>query len=65
MSLTDLTRYIEQLRTFLPKTEQHSDLLLTREGVVKRAGQLVHMDPTIVKTWNKMSAKVSIKIKGV
>ncbi len=57
----DLTGYIEQLRAFLPKSEQHGGPLIGEGGVVKGVGPLAQLDQTLVKAWDKMSAKVSEK----
>ena len=63
VSLTDLTSYIEQLRTFLPKPDKSGVGGVVGEGVVGKGvvvGPMTFVDQSLMKAWNQMTSKVSL-----
>ena len=68
VSLTDLTSYIEQLRTFLPKPDKSGVGGVVGEGVVGKGGMvgpMTYVDQALVKAWNQMTSKARDSIYAI
>ena len=60
VSLTDLTSYIQQLRTFLPKSDKSGMSGVGGEGVIGKGGvvgPMTYVDQALVKAWHHMTSR--------